>query len=71
MKDARDALEALKDIIGAPVLEFDGLGRAELVIEDQMSVYLYRISDRDLELAAYTTTLTAMSPSNSSTPCCD
>lgn len=57
MRDVRDALEALKDIIGAPALEFDGHGRAELVIEDQLSVYLFRISDRDLELTAYTTTI--------------
>lgn len=57
MRDVRDALEALKDIIGAQTLEFDGLGRAELVIEDQISIYLFRISDRDLELAAYTTTV--------------
>lgn len=57
MRDVRDALEALKDIIGAPALEFDGLGRAELVIEDKISIYLFRISDRDLELTAYTTTI--------------
>lgn len=57
MRDVRDALEALKDIIGAPALEFDGFGRAELIIEDQISIYLFRISDRDLELTAYTTTI--------------
>lgn len=56
VKDVRDALEVLKDITGVATLEFDRLGRAELVIEDYISVYLYRISDHDLELAAYTTT---------------
>jgi Tir chaperone protein (CesT) family len=57
VRDVRDALEALKDIVGAPALEFDGQGRAELVIEDRISIYLFRISDRDLELTAYTTTI--------------
>lgn len=57
MRDVRDALEALKDIIGATRLEFDGLGRAELIIEDQVSIYLFRISDHELELTAYTTTI--------------
>jgi hypothetical protein len=57
VRDVRDALEALKDIVGAPALEFDGIGRAELIIEDQISIYLFRISDRDLELAAYTTAI--------------
>ncbi len=57
MKDVRDALEALKDIVGTPTLEFDGLGRAELIIEDQISIYLFRVSDRDLELTAYTTAI--------------
>lgn len=56
MKDVRDALEVLKDITGVRSLEFDGQGRAQLVVEDYISVYLYRISDRDLELAAYMTT---------------
>ncbi|MDO6966465.1 type III secretion system chaperone [Rhizobium alvei] len=55
MRDVRDALEALKDIVGAPTLEFDGVGRAELIIEDQISLYIFRISDHELELTAYTT----------------
>jgi hypothetical protein len=56
VKDVRDALEALKDITGAAAFEFDGLGRAELIIEDHLSIYLFRVSDSKLELAAYTTT---------------
>lgn len=53
MRDVREALEALKDLTGLSRLAFDANGRAELVIEEAVSIYLVRVSDVEIEVAAH------------------
>jgi hypothetical protein len=53
MRDVREALEALKDITGLSRLAFDAKGRAEIVVQEALSIYLVRVSDIVLEIAAY------------------
>jgi len=53
MRDVREALEALKDLTGLPRLAFDAKGRAEIVVQEALSVYLVRVSDAVMEIAAH------------------
>ena len=53
MRDVREALEALKDLTGLSRLAFDAEGRAEIVVQDALSVYVVRVSDVVMEIAAH------------------
>ena len=53
MRDVREALEALKDLTGLPHLSFDAKGRAEIVAQEALAVYLVRVSDTVMEIAAH------------------
>lgn len=53
MRDVREALEVLKDLTGLPRLAFDAEGRAEIVVQEALSVYLVRISETEMEIAAH------------------
>ncbi|WP_187972888.1 type III secretion system chaperone [Aquibium microcysteis] len=56
MRDVRQALETLKDLTGLQQLAFDAGGRAEIVVQDSLSVYLVRISETVMEIAAHVAT---------------
>lgn len=56
MRDVREALEALKDLTGLPTLAFDAKGRAEIVVQEVLAVYLVRVSDVVMEIAAHVAT---------------
>ena len=53
IRDVRAAIEVIRERTGLRDLDLDASGHAELVLDKDVSVHLTRVSDTEIELAAF------------------